>query len=128
MRRFFPVFLMLTMEISALFAGGESLSDLLAREESLYQSISRHYMQKREFSEELSSIHRLNSRLQTMRTSDEIHNLLAYLGLCEEELREILAKPHTLQNAESVRDLFLSVAEGRTQILRMSRHRLTMSD
>ena len=100
---------------SAAFAKGDThLINLASIQEAASQNIIKAY-KKDDTGSVLASLRVLESghkSLESKISNPEIKNLLVYLNLCIKNLKDVVKKPHTPQNAQKVADLSASISEG----------------
>jgi len=105
-----------TFASSSLFAKNAQLISLAAQQVKLTKKISHAYQSKASSASILSSIKTLEMgqiklKKQAKHTS-EIKNLLVYLNICVKELKALVRKPYSRENAQKVVDYGVSISEG----------------
>ena len=110
---------LLTMSLSTTGVMAKNNTDhlvkLASKQEVLSQNIIKAYKKQDNGSSALAVIAVLESehtKLKSNIRNAEIDNLLIYLNICLGDLKKVLQKPYSSQNAQLVADLSASLSEG----------------
>lgn len=114
---FLSTVLVLGLGTTALIAKSntDDLVKLASKQEMLSQNIIKAYKKQDKGSSALAVIKRLESgqiKLKSDIQNPEIDYLLVYLNNCLDNLKIVVQKPYSLENARRIADLSASIAEG----------------
>ena len=95
--------------------------DLAKEQEALSKKIVAAYSQKQDISGVIERLEQRQLELKDNIHDPEISNLLDFLQLCLDNIRQISAEPHSIDRRELLADLSSSIGEGSRYIARALR-------
>jgi len=111
------VLLIVGLSTTGIMAKGNSaeLAKLTFKHEKLSKKIMTAYNKKDKGASALALLNTLESEQTKLRSqikNPEINNLLTYLSMCVNDLKTVVKKPYSSNNAQLVAELSTSIQEG----------------
>jgi len=106
----------LSLSTSTLFAKDTHLDSLVNKQQTLTKKIAQAYKTKAKKAHILSTVKDLEEGQKKLKKmaihNSEINNLFVFLNICLKDMKILIQKPYSRENAQKVADLGASISEG----------------
>jgi hypothetical protein len=120
--------LTIALGTTTLFAKSSTnvkLLNIIGKQQKLSSSLLNSYDKHEKHSVMIKKIKTLKTGYATLKSgihNSEIDNLLVFLDICLDELHIAVKKPYSLENAQIIADLGVSISEGNRYVSKSLKH------
>jgi len=110
------IVLTIILSTNLLAAKDTHLATLVTKQQTLTKKITQAYKKKAQKSHLLSRVKDLEAGQKKLKKmaihNSEINNLFVFMNICIKDMKVLIQKPYSRENAQKVADLGASISEG----------------